>query len=76
MIRYSSDLTGYSMSILLSPNLAQIPPVPVEIPWWLQLFAVVGLLAVGIWMFVLVRHAAWEEREFNASQAKDDAGPQ
>jgi len=63
------------MSILLSPNLAQIPPVPVEIPWWLQLFAVLGLSAVGIWMLVLVCHAAREEREFNASKAKDDASP-
>jgi Na+/pantothenate symporter len=55
--------------------LAQIAPAAVKIPWWLQLFAFGGLAAVGIWMLILVRHAAWEEREHNASQAQKDPRP-
>jgi Na+/pantothenate symporter len=56
---------------LLLLALAQIAPAAVEIPWWLQLFAFGGLAAVGIWMLLLVRHAAREERDYNAAQAKD-----
>lgn len=58
--------------MILNPLvLAQIAPAVVEIPWWLQLFAVGGLAAVGIWLLLLVRHAAREEREYNASVASD-----
>lgn len=54
------------------PLLFQVAPAVVEIPWWLKTFAAVALLAVGIWLFVLVRHAAREEREYHASRKNDD----
>jgi hypothetical protein len=53
--------------------LAQVAPAVVEIPWWLKAFAAGALLLVGLWLLILVRHAAREEREYRASQDRENA---
>jgi hypothetical protein len=41
----------------------QLPPVQVEIPWFLKLFAAVGLFSICVWMAILCNHADREKRE-------------
>jgi hypothetical protein len=54
---------------LLAQVTAQMPPAP---PWLIG-FAIFSLSAAVVWMSLLVRHAAREEREYK-EQLKQQAG--
>jgi hypothetical protein len=43
---------------------AKMPPIPM----WLVAFAVCALTFAAIWMLLLIRHAAREEREVRAKE--------
>jgi len=59
-----------SHAALLLKVTAVMPPIPP----WLSGFAIVSLTLATIWMTLLVRHAAKEEREYKAQLKQQQEG--